>query len=663
MRNQRALLILIWIVCILFSASVLAADNDQWFRVKTENFTLIGNAKEREIEEVGKKLEQFSEAINRIVPAFKVRSPISTTVIVFKDNQSFHEFKPKNKNGKITGWVAGYFQAGLDRNYIALSVGKNKRITFQTIFHEYTHYLIERNLGRSKIPAWFSEGLAEYYDQFSVKKDRIVKFGGRNNEHLSVLRANELIPLDRFFATDYTRLRAKSQSEANLFYAQSWALMQYLKQGKESDEISGKLDQVVRLLQQGKEIKNVFLQVFGLSFSEIETNLRMQIKNGRYASKKTRFKVVLTKSSSINSSKISNALSLAYLGDLHYQRLNFLGAESYLQKALSIEPNLSLANSTLGLVRMRQKRFDDASKYLDKSISGAGVDYLSFFRYAFFLSREVMNFDKYIASYSDERTNKMRSLLAESLRLKPNFAESHRLMGFINLVRRENFREGIEHLQKAVRISPKKQIYSITLAELYLRKKDLENAELVAKSILENPEDDLIRSRARNVLRHIGEMRNAAIESLRREFTKKSDFGTNVSSEIKNRRSLSEEELKRNRLQTENDVILEALQKPKNDEKRVIGVISDIVCEKGKILFDVEMGEQNGWFRVKSLKKLVLRTYTSKMRGGQIGCGYLNTNALAVFIYKPFIDEPDKVKGELVSIEFVPSNFILAEEK
>ena len=45
------------------------------------------------------------------------------------------------------------------------------------------------------------------------------------------------------------------------------------------------------------------------------------------------------------------------------------GPEGYLQKALSLDTNQSLANTALGLVRMRQRKFDEAKKYLQKAVA------------------------------------------------------------------------------------------------------------------------------------------------------------------------------------------------------------------------------------------------------------------------------------------------------
>src|SRR5262245_12507217 len=91
-----------------------AAAKDNWVSVRSKNFLLVGNASEKEIRKVGVRLEQFREVFTLLLPGVKFTTPVPTTVVVFKDDNSYRSFKP-NPN------VAGYFQPGPDVNYITLT--------------------------------------------------------------------------------------------------------------------------------------------------------------------------------------------------------------------------------------------------------------------------------------------------------------------------------------------------------------------------------------------------------------------------------------------------------------------------------------------------------------------------------------------------------------
>src|SRR5207249_671209 len=142
----------------------------------------------------GENLEQFREAVSRLLPRAKTSSPVPAIVFVFSDDASYRPFKPLY-NGKPAN-VAGYFQGGQDVNYITL---RGDEETPRTIYHEYFHLIANATLG--SIPAWFSEGFAEYYSTFQITgKDQKVLVGHPINEHVEILRNRTLLPLDVLFS-------------------------------------------------------------------------------------------------------------------------------------------------------------------------------------------------------------------------------------------------------------------------------------------------------------------------------------------------------------------------------------------------------------------------------------------------------------------------------
>src|SRR5215471_3483800 len=135
---------------------------DTWTTVRSKNFTLAGNASEKDIRLVANRLEQFRTVFGLLFPSIPLKSPVPNTVIVFKNDGSFKPFKP-NPN------LAGFFQPGPDMNYIALtSEHSSGDQPFHVIFHEFIHVLVDNAMGET-VPLWFNEGLAEYYSTFDIK--------------------------------------------------------------------------------------------------------------------------------------------------------------------------------------------------------------------------------------------------------------------------------------------------------------------------------------------------------------------------------------------------------------------------------------------------------------------------------------------------------------
>ncbi len=196
--KKRFVLILAIVLFVLATASSSApvSAKDTWTKVQSKNFLLIGNASEKEIKPVGVRLEQFREVFARLFPSSKVNSPVPTTVIVFKNEQSYRPFKPREN-------TAGYFQAGPDVNYITLQLARDwegQQDPFSIIFHEYTHLLIQNTSG--DVPLWFNEGLAEYYSTFSITGDQKIVMGKPIASHVYLLR-NKMLPLRTLFQVDH----------------------------------------------------------------------------------------------------------------------------------------------------------------------------------------------------------------------------------------------------------------------------------------------------------------------------------------------------------------------------------------------------------------------------------------------------------------------------
>src|SRR5579871_2165355 len=94
---------------------------DKWISIHTKNFTLVGNASESDIRRAGRTLEEFRSAMAVLFPKIDEASAVPSTVLVFKNDDSFKPYKPLDK-GQAANVVA-FFQPAEDMNYIAVTAG------------------------------------------------------------------------------------------------------------------------------------------------------------------------------------------------------------------------------------------------------------------------------------------------------------------------------------------------------------------------------------------------------------------------------------------------------------------------------------------------------------------------------------------------------------
>jgi tetratricopeptide (TPR) repeat protein len=419
---------------------------DEWIKVRSKNFYLIGNAADKDIRRVATRLEQFRVVFNSLFPGMKFSSPIPTTVIVFKNDKVFKPYKPVNEAGKATEWVAGYFQPGEDINYITLTTEGERSETFRTIFHEYIHFLVDNTMGRSNVPPWFNEGLAEYYERFLIENDQKVTLGDPNWDSLARLRSSQLIPLETFFNINYPTLHQQGKHGAGVFYAQSWALIHYLVQGGNGAK-NNQLGQFLDLMMKGAKTRDAFNQAFQMDFPVMEAAFRKYIGQASLTASVFTFKQKLLFEADIHSSPMTEAEAKANLGDLlsHSRRLD--DAEAHLLEALALDGGSVMANSSMGYVKMRQRKFDEAKKYLEKAAVADQQNFMVHYRYAYTLSREFTSEQNSISRYSDDTAVKMREALTKAISLNPGYPESYGLMAMVSMVRQERLDEGIANLK------------------------------------------------------------------------------------------------------------------------------------------------------------------------------------------------------------------------
>lgn len=619
---------------------------DTWITVRSKNFSLVGNANEKEVRQVAARLEQFREVFTHLLPRMKFTSPVPTTVIVFKSDSSYRPFKPV-ADGKVVE-VAGYFQSGRAANYITLTTEKQQENPYATIFHEYVHLLLNNSLGKTSVPPWFNEGVAEFYSTFDIEDDRKVYLGNLVNYHLGLLRSAQLLPLDKLFAVDYYSLERSKHNSRGLFYAQSWALIHYLIQGNEGKR-RNQLGVFLGLLRKNTAVEKAFREAFQTDYAGMQRELKDYTQRSSYRGQIFTFEKKLEFDSEMKSAFLSEAEAQAYLGDLlyHIHRLN--DAKTKLQQALALDPDLAMAHASLGMVFLEQKKFAEAKEELKAAVARNSTNYLAHYYYAYALSREHMTEGQLVQSFPADSVTTMRAQLLKAIELKPDFPESYNLLAFVNLVTGEQLDESISMIKRAVALSPGSEEFLFVLAQLYMRKQDFEGAQKVVEPLAATGADPLIRANAQSLLASI-----SSIQEARARFEASKEEG------LTNRPLLSVTatgEATTEKMDP-SSYLREALRKPAAGETQLEGVLLRIDCAARSIVFVVKVGERLIRLKTDSFENADITTFSPDI-GGEITCGPRKPANTVVVCYKPASDAKAKTDGEIRSVEFVPKDFKL----
>lgn len=631
------------VIALQLAAHQTARAKDTWIKVQSQNFTLVGNASEKDIRQVATRLEQFREIFGRLFPRAKFETPVPTTVIVFKSMGSYKPFNPGNN--------AGYFQKGDDVNYITLTNDPTQN-PFSVIYHEYVHLLIDNTSGN--VPTWFNEGLAEYYSTFTIEEDRKVHLGELIPYHLLTLREDKLYPLRRLFGVNRYSPEYNEGSKRGMFYAESWAVVHYLLQANNGTRVP-QLGQFLGLIAANVPTDDAFKRAFAMDIDSFEKELKKYIEGHTFRLQVATFEHKLEVDSQLQSSPVTEAEAQAYLGDLLLHTNQLTEAEARLQQALAADPKLPMAHASLGIVRMRQGKFDEAKKSLQEAIAAESANYLTHYYYAYALSREAMDSMNVVRSYSPESANLMRAELRKAIQLNPTFTESYSLLAFVNMVTGEELDESIALLQKALTISPGRQELSFHLAQIYMRQQKFDLARQTVEP-LRSSSDREMQKQAEMLLASIKRYQDQMAQYEAMQNSRPSDRPELKRAETSGQSSVETD------AKTASDYLREALRPVGAGEQRIQGVFMKLDCDnnKGVAFFIVQSSDRAYRIRATSLEQVELRAYTQAP--AEVGCGARKNPENVVLTFKPATDPKDtraKIDGDAIAMELVPKDFQL----
>ena len=498
-RTVLALLLLI------HALSVAAAD--KWTRVQTKNFTLVGNATENQIREVGEALEVFRTAFARFFN-LKEGSSVATTVTVFRSDQAFKPFKPLYQ-GKPAN-LAGYFQPGVDMNSIVLAADME---TPRVIYHEYVHRLMADNMASQ--PLWFQEGFAECFSSMEIEgRDKKVRLGRAIREHVELLNERRFLPLERLFAVTHDSPEYNEQEKQGIFYAESWALVHYMM--FENEQRRNQFNAFLTALSRGTPAPRAFEDVFDMELPEFQKVFEAYIQQ-RIAWNLFQIQTPtgLDRSKDMPSKVMTEAEAEAHLGNMLMRIDRVPDAETHLAKAVKLDPKLGSAQAIMGRLQMEKGNNAEAAGFLKRAVELDPNNYLTHYYYASLLRRQKE------PPLSDADRDTIRRELERTIELAPQFVEATEMLASENLTRNVDIVKTVELLAKALTVAPGRDYLTLQLANALTRTQSREAARPLAQLLLAKPNvSSSIKQNAQSVLSYLD--RAQAADSANREMAERS---------------------------------------------------------------------------------------------------------------------------------------------
>lgn len=461
-------------ICFIFFLFLLASApprgfaKTDWISVRSKNFTLIGDAGEKDLRRVGVQLEQFRESIKLLFPRTNLDKPIPTTVYVFSSHSAFRPFKPR-RNGQIVDGVAGFFVEGRENVLIALSEEQRSLNPYEVIFHEYQHYVLDNNFDDP--PLWLNEGLAEFYSQFKVEEQKQkISIGAPIGRHVYTLREKSLIPLRTLFSVNHRSKEYNETGKIGIFYAQSWALVHYLMLGNEAKRAPQFVNFLANL-NSGLPIEENFVKSFGVGFEEMENELRHYVSKFRFpVAVYTLTAGQLDFEKEMQSRPMTEAETEFELGKLLFHLREFEEAEKRLTKSIALDAKFAPARAWLGLILTLRGNLSDAEQHLAQAVKLDANYYIAHvFQGDFFAVQQKP--DEAVAAYQ------------RAVALHPNSSRNYvSLAYYLSALGRNE--EAFRYYNRAIRLAPREARVFLSSSSVSLRLRNGLVTALQAQSYL-----------------------------------------------------------------------------------------------------------------------------------------------------------------------------------
>jgi tetratricopeptide (TPR) repeat protein len=445
------------------------------------------------------------------------------------------------------------------------------------------------------------------------------RLGAAIANHARLLRERQLIPLETLLAVDQTSPFYVETDKKSLFYAESWALTHYLlRPGGRRPQFR----QFINALAQGKPADLSFKQAFQTGYAAIERELRNYIDQGLYPTEDVTFAQQLGLKAEMKTAALSEAEVQAYLGDMLWRIHRSVDGEAFLNRALSLDPGLALAHQSLGTLRLRQNRYAEARRHFRRAIEAGSQDYLAHYYYALAIHREQVDESQYVSDLPEESVKEMRAALRLARQLNPDFADTYKLLAFINMIRGEDLDEAIELINRAISLAPHREDIVYMLAQIQMRRKDYTAARRTALSLAEGAAKSDVRERATSMLENIAEI------EVRLAQTK---------AEGEARAAQSSAPLPGKRFQGD----------------QVRGLLTRIDCDDAGVMLTVKTESRSFKFRTTQSGQLILVRYTPDVPTSIICGPIIPAKPVIVTYHGAAQPRAADVDGEPIGVEFV----------
>ncbi|MGH9444440.1 MAG: tetratricopeptide repeat protein, partial [Terriglobia bacterium] len=325
-----------------------------------------------------------------------------------------------------------------------------------------------------------------------------VRLGLPERQDLALLRLNRFLPLRTLFSAGHSSPYYNEAGLGNIFYAQSWALTDYLM-FRNGAAGRGPIDAYLALTAQGMDPVTAAAKAFG-NLEQLQNGLQTFVSLSAFHYYRLKVPVRL-RPGTFSIKKLSLPESEALRGGFLVREGRLGEARRLLETALARDPRLPGALQSLGLLELRAGQLQPAMTSLANAASLDPDCYLARFYIALAL----------IHSRSDAaKAEEIRDNLNAFIRFNPIFAPPYAALAEFDAMRGADLQEARQLASKAIQLDDRNARYYVLEGEILAKMGNLRGALLAAQEAISKAQSPQEKSMAYVFLGRLQETQKAS---------------------------------------------------------------------------------------------------------------------------------------------------------
>ncbi|WP_292054500.1 MULTISPECIES: tetratricopeptide repeat protein [unclassified Brevundimonas] len=236
-------------------AAIASPSWAQWQSIEGARFVVISEDSERNLRAASRELERFDLVLRQYFGRPTGETAVRRLPVYLVTPRELADLYPGQTH------VAGFYAASAENIFGAAE----RRESLATIKHEYAHHFLAGEW-KGALPAWFSEGFAQYFSTAEFDGDR-VHIGKPPAWSGNALLGSGWMPLDRLLTE---RPIQQDGNIARTYYPLSWLLTHWFLKDEES---KAKLERYLAAVTAGTPSVTAMEQATGMSLEELRRTL------------------------------------------------------------------------------------------------------------------------------------------------------------------------------------------------------------------------------------------------------------------------------------------------------------------------------------------------------------------------------------------------------